>query len=627
MIDIVIDLETTVNGGVDGTSPEAHYSNNRVLLAGWSVSGVVHTSDNMQELGQEIMFQYSDHSNDITIIGHNLKFDLKYLIRELPEIPWHEFNYYCTMYGEYRLTGHRDKFVGLEAGCAHRGIAFTKGLDLGAILASGVKMEDIPIGDLEQYLIEDVKATTTLFTHQRAEDPYLFANHTLALARIELNGLLLDMPHAQSLMKHLVTDETAAGRVLWTYYKRKLEWDDGTMILPSEIKVNAPRTISYMLTGTPSTGLVKGKKAIVFQPGQSSMLTGGQVVTIWGSKQPTHLGFPVPADILKDLTRYGVAYGEDVLRYRGIQKLMNTYIGPFLEEAKVQDTIHPKLNQCQTNTGRLSSSKPNGQNLPLDARMCFKSEYGKLRDIDFRQLEVCALAAVTKDIQLIADLNSGVDVHYETGKRVMGWKKPEDMKKKERTIVKNVNFGLIYGGGAAGLAAQTGQPKALIKQLIAEFYKRYPNVAVWQHNFYLEVTNNLKPAGIEQGEQVYDSMVELPISKRKFYFKESLSPVWLRKKTGRKYSFKPTETKNYPVQGFAGGDIVMEALCYLNYLLEAHKSNTAIRMTVHDSILVDTGMSEVRLAGYMNQVCSHLESLYSLPFNLRFDITSGTHWQ
>ncbi len=176
------------------------------------------------------------------------------------------------------------------------------------------------------------------------------------------------------------------------------------------------------------------------------------------------------------------------------------------------------------------------------------------------------------------------------------------------------------------MAAQTGQPKALIKQLIAEFYKRYPGVAVWQHNFYLEVTNNLEPAGIEQGEQVYDSMVELPISKRKFYFKESLSPIWLRKKTGRKYSFKPTETKNYPVQGFAGGDIVMEALCYLDYLLQ-REDCTAIRMTVHDSILVDTYMSEIELDSYMKLVCEHLESLYNLPFKLRFDITSGTHWQ
>ncbi len=70
----------------------------------------------------------------------------------------------------------------------------------------------------------------------------------------------------------------------------------------------------------------------------------------------------------------------------------------------------------------------------------------------------------------------------------------------------------------------------------------------------------------------------------------------------------------------------MEALCYLNYLLESERF-TSIRMTVHDSILVDTNMSEARLEVYMEQVCSHLESLYRLPFNLRFDITSGTHWQ
>jgi len=83
MIDITIDLETTCNGGVDGTSPEAHYPNNRVLLAGFSINGVIQIKDNMSQLSDVIITTYADDP-DITIIGHNLKFDLKYLIRDLP---------------------------------------------------------------------------------------------------------------------------------------------------------------------------------------------------------------------------------------------------------------------------------------------------------------------------------------------------------------------------------------------------------------------------------------------------------------------------------------------------------------------------------------------------------------
>jgi DNA polymerase-1 len=315
-----------------------------------------------------------------------------------------------------------------------------------------------------------------------------------------------------------------------------------------------------------------------------------------------------------------------VLKYRSVQKLMSTYYGPFLHQAAIQGSVYPKMHMVSTATGRGSSAAPNGQNMPPAARQCFRSKHGNFIDVDFSQLEICALAVITQDPILIADLMAGTDLHFQTGKDVMGWKVPNDMTSETRRVVKAVNFGLIYGGGAGGLSISTGQPKKLVKQLIGAFFRRYKRVEEWQSEFYKEVVHNMVPAGIIEGEQTYCSNVRLPISNRLFHFREGKSPPWLRAKTGRKFSFKPTETKNYPVQGFAGGDVVMDALVYL-YNRTARFPNTTIRMTVHDSLLLDTDLAERDVRAIMNDVCRAIEIKYGLPFQLCFDIKSGKYWQ
>lgn len=625
----VTDLETTANGGPEGNSPEAHWLNNRILYCGYVCNS------------RPIMFGDSSLVTDmlhdlnkghhVTLVGHNLKFDLKYLVRDHPDFPWEKIDYICTMHREYRLTGHQEKFIGLEALCAKHGVPFKKGLDLAAILASGTKMEDIPQADLLTYLEADVDATRRVYRVQNRLIPTttdeIFSNHTLPLAEMELNGLLLDTDETQDLMKQLVKDEARLRTQLFTLYDEHLEWDDGTAIVADDIKVNAPRTISYLLTGKPLCGLPKGKRAIKFKKNEVCLLANSTIAKLWPNLTPNHLGYPMPAAKLKELAKTSqLKYPKLLLKYRGIQKLLNTYIGPFLEIAKIQGTVHPTIHTSSTNTGRGSSAKPNGQNLPELARNCFVAEFDQFYDIDFKQLEVCALAAVSQDPQLIADIQNDVDVHYETGRRVMGWKSPADMTDQTRRVVKAVNFGLIYGGGARTLAREAGIEVKFAKDLIKAFYDRYPGVADWQKDFYKEVVTNMRPDGIEQGEQVYCSDVVLPISKRKFHFREKPSPMWLVKTTGRKFSFKPTETKNYPIQGFAGGDIVMDALVYLRVYL-ASCQNTKMRMTVHDSILIDTDMSQAWIRNVMTLVCTQVRDKYGLPFNLEFDIKSGTHWK
>jgi DNA polymerase I-like protein with 3'-5' exonuclease and polymerase domains len=625
---VTVDLETTVNGGQKSDSPEAHYTNNRVLVWGYRAYSTTRVNKDCKAL-RRTLIDIIQGGDTPRIIGHNLKFDLKYMIRYIDGVDWTKCQFYCTMYNEYRDSGHRKKFTSLEDACNDCGVRYVKGLDLGVILASGTKMEDIPYADLEKYGAEDVDAAYNLYHAQVGNPNYKYCSHdhVLPLAHMELLGLTLDVGMTKTKMYSLASQEASLGAWLRGYVESTLQWDDNSTPFEADtIKWMAPRTISYILTGYPEGGIAKGTKRNAVLVG-NPILSKAQIAQVWGKKKPTNLGYPMAKGNLEDVGLLGAGmYVSKLLEYRGIQKLMGTYYGPFLEEAKIQGTIHPKMNMCIAATGRLSSSNPNGQNMPEVARECFVSEFGEFQEIDFKQLEVVALAIMSQCPVLIKDIQDGVDLHYQTGKDVFGWTTPNDMNEKDRKIVKGVNFGLIYGGGANGLAFQTGQPIALVKQLIAAFYSRYPRVAEWQKEFYTLVTQNLQPGGFKNGEQFYTSTVEEPIYGRRYTFVEGDAPAWVRAKTGRKFSFKPTETKNYPVQGFAGGDIVMMALVLL-YKELYHVSTTEIRMTVHDSILVDSNLTNAELNKIMKKVCAVIVSNYRFPFDLKFDIQSGKHWQ
>ena len=628
MLDITVDLETTANG--PSNSPEAHYPANKILLCGFQRNNlpVVHINDTSAQLMMYIAAGMED-GHKVRLIGHNLKFDLKYLMREHPTFPWSQLDYFCTMYGEYALSGHMDSFMPLEAACRKRGIPFKKSMDLGGLIKAGIKMEDIDMGELTDYLKDDVATTYKLFVHQIQESGDLHASHTLPLAAMELNGLPLDVALTQQKMHEHINLEQHHSHLLFATYDRFLEWDDGGHIKGSDIKLTAPRTISYLMTGQPSTGLVKGKRFVRFKQGMHPLLNATEVAILWGpTAKPNHLGYTMTADQLNKIKMHwsGSSYVDDILALKKVQKIMGTYLGPFLEEAKIQHTIHPKLNMAQTRTGRLSSSKPNGQNLPEVARNCFISTNGWLHEIDFKQLEIVALGMVSGCAALLSDLADGEDIHYNTGKKVFKWTSPSQMTEKARKSVKAVNFGLIYGGGAAGLSLTTGLSKKLVKELIDAFYATYPGVARWQEEFYKQVTSTMKPFDLRGGEQRYASMVTLPCSGRRFFFYESESPGWLRARTGRKWSFKPTETKNYPVQGFAGGDIVMLA-CVLLYRALEGVDNTLMRMTVHDSILVDTYMTAQHMQAIMDGVCQEIAAIYRMPVVPATDISSGVYWQ
>lgn len=623
-----VDLETTVNGGPEGDSPEAHWASNEVLLCGWRTNGcAIRIDKTVESLCDEIQI-HINHGYTINFIAHNAKFDLKYLMRERPDVQWEKIHVWDTMTWEYRQSGHIVKFSSLEDTCARHGIAMKKTLDLGAILDAGVKMEDIDKTLLTNYLYDDVKFLSLL--HKEQENlGHWDMDYILPLAEMELNGMCINRKAASTLMTGLVGTVESIETTFKEHIKVACEWQDGTDIIDEDftdllgtkskhIKPAAARTISFLLTGRPMDLKVTNKWRVKYRAGYSPRYTGPLPKCF---KNETNLGYPVGEDVLLTLNDW---ISKAALNHRGDNKLLGTYVSPFLHTSSVQGTIHPKLNTTVTGTGRLSSSAPNGQNIPPPAReLVVPRKFGeKMVEIDFSQLEIVGVACVSGCKALLADLKAGVDVHFRSGKKVMGWKSPSDMTKKERTIVKNVNFGLLYGGKAAGLSKQTGVDKKIVQQLIDSFYEAYPGVAKWQEKVFTAVVDNMFASHITDGEQVFASIYDEPFSGRRFTFVEQKSPPWLRRKTGRGFSFSPQQTSNYPIQGFAGGDIVMYALTNLWRKL---RGKVLFTMTVHDSIVLE-GTDLIEIDRAMQVAASATELKFNLPVALSYDIESGSHW-
>ena len=411
---------------------------------------------------------------------------------------------------------------------------------------------------------------------------------------------------------------------------QQCEWQDGTPLEPEDftdqlgtkskyIKPTASRTLSFMLTGKPEVLQITPKWSVHYKNGMCPYYNG-KIPPYFVDESPT-LGFSVSEDILSQDTSW---IAVEALEHRKANKLLSTYISPMLHTSQVQGTIHPKLNTTVTATGRLSSSNPNGQNMPGTSRQLIVSNHigREIVEADFSQLEMVAVACISGDRNLINDLQSGVDVHYNTASMVFGQANAEAMRK----IAKNVNFGLLYGGKATGLSYQTGVDKDKVQKLIDAFYKKYPRVAIWQKKVFNDIVSTMSTYDVKGGEQRYCSTYTEPFSGRRFKFIEQESPKWLRHKTGRKYSFSPQQTSNYPIQGFAGGDIVMYALTELWREVKENNYKVSFIMTVHDSIIMEVDLG-TDIKTLIDEAISKTKKHFNLPLDLHCDVESGQTWQ
>lgn len=268
---------------------------------------------------------------------------------------------------------------------------------------------------------------------------------------------------------------------------------------------------------------------------------------------------------------------------------------------------------------------------------CFVSRWGErgyIMNADYSQLEIIVLAHMSQDPVLAADLLSGKDLHRIRAAEL--FKKPEaEITDGERKLAKAFSFQLQYGSGAKNMAEKNNVPVELAKEFIRTYYERYRDVKLWQDRMAerVEAARYLVAERSPKGYPVGKAKMQSHTG-RVYTFTEGDAPEFMAVR-GKHTSFKPTEVKNYPIQGTATGDIVPMMLGKLHrWLIQSEFADDArLINTVHDSIMLDIRREICYDIGtmvkkVMETAPKEFESRFGTEFQipLKVDVTFGPSW-
>lgn len=300
---------------------------------------------------------------------------------------------------------------------------------------------------------------------------------------------------------------------------------------------------------------------------------------------------------------------EKILAHRALKKLLSTYVEalPKLINART-GRIHTSFNQAVTATGRLSSSNPNLQNIPVrgeDGREIRKAfvpdEDCTFFSADYSQIELRIMAHLSGDEHMIADFNAGHDIHAATAARI--FHKPiEEVTRDERRKAKTANFGIIYGISAFGLSERLGIPRGEAKELIDSYFDTYPKVKEFMSTC------------IERAQERGYILTEF---KRRRY----LADINSRNATVRGYAER--NAVNAPIQGTAA-DIIKVAMVAIDRRLREEHLDTKMILQVHDELNFSVPHRELDTVRQL--VVDEMERAYSMRVPLLAECGSGTNW-
>ena len=603
------------------------------------------------------------------MVGHNLKFDLSWLL----ECGFkYEGKIWDTMVAESVLFRGQRRPLSLKECCRRRKIGI-KYATLENAIDSGIGMDKIPIKDLETYGRNDVTITKDLYLQQdldyKREDNKILVptlemmcEFLVTLVEIERNGIYVN-PSTLDELKTRLNEEyhsvkkkiditvqevmgdakyniTSGEQLCKIIYSREIidknDWaktfglgtdERGIKRTPAKYPANTFRKIletktrpvmysigtkcktcdgighyrKYKKDGSAYLNLTKCKDCNA----EGVFLTktdrvAGFNITPRDQRDVTSLGFKVGMDNLKYIgdrnpgrVREFLNY---IIRYKQIEKWLSTFVDKMKEEAYHNNLLHPKFSQTNVVTGRLSCSDPNFQNIPrgdkLPIKRVIQSRFddGEIIEMDFAQLEFRVAAFLSQDKQAIQDILEGVDVHQNTA-NVIGC---------SRQDAKAHTFKPLYGG-------MSGTDEE--KKYYTYFRKRYKGITEWQER--------------TEDTAISTSFVTLP-SGRQYYFEGIKRASW----GGSNFY---TQVRNYPVQGFATGDIVPVAC--IDIYNSMKNMRTRLINTVHDSIIIDVHPKEVdsvlnKLKKACDGITQSINKRYDIDFNvpLDYEIKKGHNW-
>ncbi len=515
---------------------------------------------------------------DILWIGQNIKYDMIIL-------KWYGFglrgNIYDTMLANYVIDPDGKRSMDIMSMKYLNYVPVSIETLIGKKGKTQGSMRDAPLEAVKEYAAEDADVTLQL---KNAFDPLLAKNEVRnvfekvenplvpVLVDMEYEGVGLDVDFLQQYSKELELDIRKAEENIYTHAGVKFN-------------IGSPKQLGEVLF-----------EVMKIDSGQKKTKTGQ---------------YATGEDVLQKLrNKHQVV--EDILAYRELTKLKSTYVDslPGLINPRT-GRLHTSFNQAVAVTGRLSSNNPNLQNIPIrtdrgrEIRKAFipRSSGYRLISADYSQIELRIVAAISGDENMIAAFKENKDIHTATAAKVYGVSEAE-VTKDMRRAAKAVNFGIIYGQSAFGLAENIGVSRTEAKTIIDNYFTQYPSIKKYMDGS----VNFAKEHGYVQ-----------TVMGRKRWLKDIYSANF----TVRGYAER--NAINMPIQGTAA-DMIKLAMIAVHRELKASGLQTRMILQVHDELVFDVPEGEVEQAKELIRTC--MEHAMPLPNDVptSAEAGSGMNW-
>jgi DNA polymerase-1 len=513
---------------------------------------------------------------EIRKIGQNIKYDFRILLNYGIEIKGELFD---TMLAHYVLESDQkhnmdilaENYLGY-APVSIETLIGKKGKDQGS-------MRDVPVEQISEYAVEDADVTLQLKNIFEPELKKINGDHIFrgvecplipVLAHMEQEGVRLDIPFLKAYSEELEKEIQLLEKAILA--------DAGT-----PFNIDSPRQLGQILF---------------------------EVLKIDDKAKKTKTGqYATSEDILQKLMdKHPII--EKILEFREIRKLKSTYVD------SLPEMVHPKTGRVHTSfmqavaaTGRLSSTNPNLQNIPIrtergkEIRKAFipRNENFTLLSADYSQVELRIIAALSGDENMIEAFRNKHDIHAATASKVFGVPM-EEVTKDMRSRAKAVNFGIIYGQSALGLSQNLGIPQKEAKEIIDQYFAQYPAIRKY-------MDDNIKKAH-EKG------FVETIMGRRR-----ALPDIHSGNATVR--GFAERNAINAPIQGSAA-DIIKIAMINIHEEIRKHGLQSRMVLQVHDELVFDAHTSELeQLKSIIKERMEHAVEL-TVPLDVEMD--TGNNW-
>jgi DNA polymerase-1 len=528
-----------------------------------------------EQLDQKMVFQKLKpilENPKIGKIGHNIKYDLIVLLNEGIHLKGISFD---TMLASYVLDpsrrGHGMDALALEL-LGHKTISYK---DVTGTGAKQIGFDEVEVERATEYAAEDSDITWRLYKNLKPkltdELLQLFNEMEMplleVLAEMEVNGVYLDKQHLADLSKKIEKE-------LRKYERKIFE------IAEEEFNINSPKQLAVILFEKLKLPVIKKTKT----------------------------GYSTDVSVLEELASQH-ELPENILVFRQLGKLKSTYVDALpLDIDKKTGRVHTSFNQTVAATGRLSSSDPNLQNIPIrtdmgkEIRKAFIAQgEDKLLSADYSQIELRILAHLSEDETLMDAFRKGEDIHSRTAAEIFGTSL-ENVDQDARRMAKAVNFGIIYGLSSFGLSRQLKISMKEAKTFIDQYFELYPRIKTYMDSTIAEAR--------ERGYTI-------TIMNRKRYLPDIHSKNKQVKQAAERIAI------NSPIQGSAA-DLIKVAMINLSGQMKTRKLQSMMILQVHDELVFECPPGEKEEMQAL--VKKEMEGVYQFSVPIIVDMGWGDNW-